>query len=495
MRFPRASGILLHISSLPSPFGIGDVGPSSVQFVDFLKNAGQTIWQILPLNPPAHGSSPYSCYSVFAGNALLISPQSLVDDGWLSNLAVVPRPSQFANQATRVEFDAASTFKQAVLRRAFAESKQALSSNLSYVAYCSSNAWWLDEFARFESLMWHFETSDWSTWPADLVHRDAATLTEWDERLAESIQFSKFIQYVFDQQWQRLKHYANDREIRTYGDMPIFVARESADVWANQSLFHLNDDGSPTLVAGVPPDYFSETGQLWGNPLYRWDVMEANDFAWWTSRFRRALAQFDLLRVDHFRGFESYWEIPADAATAQSGQWRPGPGAKPFQAARAALGDLPIIAEDLGMITQAVHDLRDELDFPPMRVMQFGYETEEDDFHRPSHYPEHSVAYTGTHDNDTLMGWLNERRSRHPDDDLLKITTQEDVHWELIQMVLDSAADTAIIPMQDILGLGNEARMNVPGEADGNWAWRVRASDITESLAARLKAMTERANR
>jgi 4-alpha-glucanotransferase len=360
-----------------------------------------------------------------------------------------------------------------------------------------AGAAWLDDFCRFEALMLHFGHSDWTKWPIELVRRFSDAIDHWDQKLVTEIELSEFQQFIFDRQWKKLKRYANQHGVKVYGDMPIFVAQDSADVWANQNLFALDMFGKPELVAGVPPDYFSKTGQLWGNPQYRWDVLESTEYAWWTARFRGALQQFDLLRVDHFRGFEAYWEVPATAKTAVSGRWVKGPGAKPFRAARAKLGELPMIAEDLGMITEAVHELRDELGFPGMRVFQFGFSSEEDDFHRPSTYTQRSVAYTGTHDNDTLVGWYRERQCDDESADPLDaiVTGGPDVHWQMIESVLLSASDTAIVPIQDFLGLGNEARMNMPGKADGNWAWRLTPGQITDGLANRIRAITEHSAR
>ncbi len=497
MRFPRSSGVLCHITSLPSPFGIGDMGPESFAFVDFLQSAGQGIWQLLPLVPPSACNSPYSGYSAFAGNPLLISPQSLVDEGLLSPTDIEPPPWLATNPA-RVDYQAVTHYKRSVLRKAFENFQSGSHPQLqAALDQFVAGASWLDEFARFEALMFHFGHSDWTQWPIELVRRFSDAIDSWDQKLTTEIEYSEFQQFIFDRQWKRLKRYAADRGVLMYGDMPIFVAHDSADVWANQNLFALDMFGKPTLVAGVPPDYFSTTGQLWGNPQYRWDVLQSTDYAWWTARFRGALQQFDLLRVDHFRGFEAYWEVPASAKTAVSGRWVVGPGSKPFDAARLKLGELPMIAEDLGMITQAVHELRDELGFPGMRVFQFGFDTEEDDFHRPSDYNGRSVAYTGTHDNETLMGWYRNRRPANDAADPLDaiVTGGDDVHWQMIDSVLQSASDTAIVPIQDFLGLGNEARMNMPGKAEGNWAWRLVPGMITEEMTAQIRAVTESSHR
>lgn len=502
MRFPRTSGILLHLTSLPGPDGIGDLGPQAYAFVDFLQKAGQQIWQILPLGPPAEGNSPYSCYSAFAGNPLLISLQELIRKGLLETSDLAEANGRLPSEGlpdAAVDYAAVADHKMPLLRLAYERFNQANNdeTNQAFAQFCEQQASWLEDFARFESLLQHFQQADWSKWPEDLVKRAPAALAKWDAELSDSIRYSKFLQFVFDRQFVALKQYANDRHVLIYGDMPIFVAHESADVWANQELFCVDKKGRPTLVAGVPPDYFSKTGQLWGNPLYRWDVLAETNYAWWTARFATALRQFDLLRVDHFRGFEAYWEIPASARTAVAGTWRPGPGAAPFQAAREALGELPIIAEDLGMITAEVHALRESLGFPGMRVFQFGFDNVDDDFHRPDQFPEESAAYTGTHDNDTLMGWYKNRRPpREGIDPLAEIIKGEgEVHRKMIDAVLQSRSDIAIIPMQDLLGLGNEARMNLPGKAKGNWTWRVQAAVLTEQLSSSFREQTKKAGR
>ena len=491
MRFPRSSGILLHISSLPGASGIGDLGDGAIRFVDFLEHSAQKVWQVLPLGPPALGNSPYSCYSAFAGNGWLVSAEQMQRDGWLdSSDLVAVRDESPRNRS--VDYDAVAESKDLVLRHAFDRSRSVISSDASYRSFCEKHAWWLDDFARFESLMRHFGEPNWAKWPTPLVKREPEELRRWDDRLSEQIEYSKFVQFVFDQQFHRLKHYANQRGIKLFGDMPIFVAHQSADVWANQELFWLDDHGLPECVAGVPPDYFSETGQLWGNPLYRWEEQRSTDYQWWTARFERALEQFDLLRVDHFRGFQAYWEVPATASSAAAGRWVAGPKAEPFQAAESKLGRLPIVAEDLGLITDEVHRLRDQLGFPAMRVMQFGFESTSDVYHHPHHYPEHSVAYTGTHDNDTIMGWFAMRQRERTNDNLLMtiINGHDEIHFQLIKAVLDSASDTTVIPMQDLLGLGNDARMNVPGQPNGNWQWRAETADFGDALAAKLRGMT-----
>lgn len=495
-QFDRAAGVLLHITSLPSEFGVGDLGDNAHRFVDFLVSAGQRVWQILPLGPTANGDSPYSCYSAFAGNSLLICPRMLVRDGLLTEADLEPLiPTR--SYPRRADYGAAWRCKTQLLEKAFENflARPAGEQNSRFEAFCQQQHWWLDDFALFGALMKNFGTDGWWCWDASLAQRDAATLATWREKLAKSIEFERFVQFVFREQWNKLKGYANSKGVKLFGDMPIFVAHGSADVWANQAIFWLEPDGNSKLVSGVPPDYFSKTGQLWGNPLYNWDAIAATHYHWWTQRFRNAFELYDILRIDHFRGFEAYWEIPASAKTAVTGRWAPGPGAAPFRAAEKVLGELPIVAEDLGMITEAVHELRDELEFPGMRVLQFGFDSENDTFHRPESYPVHSAAYTGTHDNSTIMGWYLDRQKNLSADilnDYLQDPEQSGIpiHWQLISMVLRSRAKLAIIPLQDIFGLDDRARMNIPGQADGNWLWRFQSQDLTDEITDRLRVLT-----
>ncbi len=506
MEFPRAAGVLLHISSLPGEYGIGDLGPHAYRFVDFLHQAGQQVWQILPLGPTVRGDSPYSCYSAFAGNALLISPAELVSQGFLDEADLVGATSQAAADDS-VDYLEVTTTKWRLLNLAFERftARPNCERVDRFEEFCTLQRWWLDDFALYAALMKHLGTDQWEQWEAGLVRRDSATLQRWKEKLARQIEFEQFVQFLFFTQWQQLKQYANSRGVRLFGDMPIFVAHGSADVWAHQSIFWLDQAGKPEFVAGVPPDYFSKTGQLWGNPLYRWDALAATQYRWWVRRFQAAFEMYDLLRIDHFRGFESYWEVPASAKTAISGRWAPGPGAAPFEAAQKQLGELAIVAEDLGLITDAVHELREQLGFPGMRILQFGFDQEDDTFHRPESYPENSLAYTGTHDNNTIISWYRGRQDpKRKTPDILErylkhaasVETPEDmVHWQLIAMVHGSASHTAIIPMQDILGLDDRARMNTPGKAEGNWRWRVQTAQLSDALAAELRIVTEHTGR
>lgn len=498
MRLPRSSGVLLPLFSLPGCYGIGDPGPNARRFVDFLAAAGQSIWQVLPLSPTARGNSPYSSYSAFAGSPFLISPELLHADGLITSGSLESAALAFAADAP-VDYSHASKEKQRLLRESFRvfSSDNHHPLREAFELFCSEQSDWLHDFACYEALANHFNEQDWSRWDNGLRIRDTDAVRQAEQSLADEIQYSCFVQFLFLRQWDDLKEYANGKNVRLYGDMPIFVAYESADVWINQHLFCLDDDGKPTVVAGVPPDYFSATGQKWGNPLYRWDRLAENSYDWWVRRIRHSLRYFDVLRIDHFRGFESYWEIPAEAENAITGEWRTGPRDDLFAAVMSALGELPIVAEDLGLITDEVHQLRDRVGFPGMRVLQFGFEHEHDGYHRPDCYPEHCVAYTGTHDNDTAMGWYLEKFSEGPNEILTRFLSGDDgqIHKDLIRSVLNSAADTAILPMQDIIGLDGTARMNTPGVPDGNWLWRCDAAYLNEATAAELRSWTEASGR
>ena len=486
------------VFSLPSGHGIGDLGESAFGFVDFLKSAGQSIWQLLPMGPAARGNSPYSSYSAFAGSPLFISISKLVELGLLP-----PQTSSatgFDTPVAAVNYSAVREEKKALLQLAYQNfvANDNVELKRQFAGFCQAQADWLDDFVLFEALAIEQDDFDWSHWDSSLASRQESALQTAAVRLSDALQFSRFEQFLFYQQWHSLKAYANKHGVRIYGDMPIFVAYESADVWANQHLYQLDADGRPTVVAGVPPDYFSETGQMWGNPLYMWERHAETGYSWWIRRLKQALESFDLLRLDHFRGFESYWEIPADAENAKSGQWKSAPGDALFAAVQAALGNAPIVAEDLGLITDEVHELRARVGFPGMRVLQFGFEHQHDAYHRPECYPEDSVAYTGTHDNETIMGWFQRRVEAGISQELISplLSGQSDaIHIELITAVANSAADTVIFPVQDLLGLGNEARTNTPGEPDGNWEWRCSLDVLTPELATQLRKLSQAAQR
>jgi 4-alpha-glucanotransferase len=480
VRFPRASGILLHPTSLPGPFGIGDFGPEAYRFADFLEQAGQRLWQVLPLGPTGYGDSPYQTLSSFAGNPLLISPRKLKDHGYLSDAHLADAP---AFPGDRVDFENVIPFKLELLRRAFGN----FASTPEFEQYCERNRAWLDDFARFSALKAANHGVEWTRWS---IH----------EPDASGVLMQKFWQWEFQRQWAELKKYCGGRGIRVMGDVPIYVAHDSADVWSNRDLFELQPDGSPMRVAGVPPDYFSATGQLWGNPIYRWDLMEAQGFRWWIERFRATLEVFDVIRLDHFRGFEAYWEVPASEHTAINGRWVKGPGAKLFEAARKALGDLPIVAENLGVITPEVETIRHQFGFPGMSVLQFAFGSDpQAPTFRPHNYPREVAAYTGTHDNDTTVGWWLGQGSgdstRTPEDiekerafaKAYLNSDGKDIQWAFIRTIMASVADTVITPLQDVLGLGSEARMNLPASTGRNWSWRFRAEAIEPWMRDRLR--------
>lgn len=488
MRFPRRSGILLHPTSLPGRYGVGDLGPAAYHFVDWLHDAGQRLWQVLPLGPTGYGDSPYQSFSAFAGNPLLISPDRLEAQGLLTSadLASVPAFSH-----DHVDFGNVIPWKKGVLRAAFEHFKQGDQTALE--RWASTNGEWLDDYALFIAIKEHLGGGPWWEWPDALRQRDKATLDEQRKQLADEIAFQKFLQYQFFQQWITLRAYARSKEVAMVGDIPIFIAHDSADAWSNSDLFYIRPDGTLEVQAGVPPDYFSETGQLWGNPLYRWDRMKAQGYSWWIDRFRAAFNLVDVLRLDHFRGFEAYWAVPGYAPTAVKGEWRPGPGADLFQTVLDALGALPIIAEDLGVITPEVEAIRDEFEYPGMRILQFAFSADTSSAFLPHNYIQNTVAYTGTHDNDTTRGWFEslDAAGRQEVLDYLD-TTENELVRAMIRAVVASVADTAIAPMQDVVGLGNAARMNLPGRPGGNWQWRAAAhhfSPDNQVWLARLAAL------
>jgi len=494
MKYPRCSGILLHPTSLPSRYGIGDLGPEAYRFLDLLHDMRQGIWQVLPLGPTGYGDSPYQCFSAFAGTPLLISPDLLVEQGHLTPADVSAVPDLPADQ---VDYGAVIEYKTALLRRAFKSFcgggglEQA-----DFAAFCAAKRSWLDDYAFFMSLKDAHQGNAWTSWEPELVTRQPQAMDARRQALADELQYHKYLQFQFFKQWLALKGYARQSGIRIVGDIPIFVAHDSADVWANPHLFHLDEDGRPTVVAGVPPDYFSETGQLWGNPLYRWDRMAETGFAWWIERLRSLLELVDIARLDHFRGFEAYWEVPATEKTAVRGQWVKAPGQALFEAVEKALGSLPIWAEDLGVITPGVVELRDRFGFPGMRIFQFGFASDAEDPFLPHNYIRHCVAYTGSHDNDTTRGWFDTCTPQERESVLTYFGTDgSDISWDFVRWLLASVADTAIIPLQEILSLGTEARMNYPSRLGGNWSWRFRADAATPEIRKRLRALTEAYNR
>src|SRR5262245_7630009 len=503
MKIARASGVLLHPTSLPGPFGIGDFGPEARRFVDFLAAAGQSFWQIMPLGPPGYGGSPYASTSAFAGNVTLVSPEGLVADGHLDESDLHEAPGFPTDQVDQGKVIA---YKRGVLERAFSRFAARVRTDRELAGdaerVLAPAAPWLGAYALSAALKDDHDGGGWSTWAPALARRAPEALEAARRNLADRIEAHRFFQYAFRRQWLDLRRYANERGIRIIGDMPIFVAYDSADVWSHPHQWKLEPDGRPRVVAGVPPDAFSATGQLWGSPLYDWDSLRKDRFAWWIDRMREALRLVDVVRVDHFRGFAACWEVPAEHDTAARGSWVPAPGRELFGAIAKALGggDLPILAEDLGLITDDVHALRDDLGFPGMRVLQFAWDDDRHNHHLPHEYRHDVVAYTGTHDNDTVVGWFTHRagpgaspaEQRERDNCLHYLGTDgAHINWDFIRAVQMSVAVLAISPLQDLLGLGAEARMNTPGRAEGNWAWRYRQGALTEALGQRLREMTE----
>lgn len=491
----RTSGILLHPTSLPGMFGSGDFGASAYQFIDWLKSTKQSYWQMLPLGEIGPGNSPYMSCSAFAGSALLIDLQELFERGWLSSSDLIP-PADFSAQ--HVDFAAVIAFRLKRLRRAavrFFESADA-QSRADYDAFCLAERAWLEDYALFKAIENQQQGCGWSKWPSALASRNPSALLAVAQTCADEIGFWQFCQWNFARQWTFLRSYANRNGVHIIGDVPIFVAYQSADVWAHQDLFELDEHGHPLVVAGVPPDYFSETGQLWGNPLYRWDTHEKSGYAWWVERLRHALKFFDLVRIDHFRGFSEYWEVPADATTAVGGRWMPGPGKKLFVAFEQALGSLPIIAEDLGLITQDVIELRDHFALPGMRILQFAFGDGEANHFLPHHYVPNCIAYTGTHDNDTTLGWWSGLPEAERNFARTYLASDgQAIHLDMMRALANSVSNTVIFPLQDVLGLSGEHRMNFPGQAAGNWEWRFTWEQVSPEHTQNLAALTEQSER
>jgi 4-alpha-glucanotransferase len=495
MEFPRAAGVLLHPTSFPGRYGIGDLGGAAYQYVDFLARSGQSLWQILPLGPTSYGDSPYQSFSAFAGNPLLISPDKLVDQGFLPASAVAEVPPF---PVDNVDFGWVIDYKNKLLRQAYDHFQQhgRDDQRAKFEWFCGEQASWLNDFALFMALkIYHVDQQGgvWNTWPQDIARREPGAMAWWSHQLADDIRFHKFLQYLFFDQWLEIKGYANERGIQIIGDIPIFIAFDSADVWANPGLFYLEEDGSPTVVAGVPPDYFSETGQRWGNPLYRWQEMSQTGYAWWTARLRMSFTQADILRIDHFRGFDAYWEIPSSEETAVVGKWIKGPGQGFFDVMVSNLGELPLIAEDLGLITPEVIALRDRFNFPGMKILQFAFGGERNSGFLPHTYTSNCVVYTGTHDNETVLGWF---RNASPEEQqhvltYMNVPNGDNISWDLLRLGHASVADMSVAMLQDLLKLGNEARMNYPGRPSGNWGWRYRAEMLTDEIAADLLKLTE----
>ena len=494
MKFDRSGGILLHPTSLPGPYGIGDLGPQAYRFVDWLASTGCKLWQVLPLGPTGYGDSPYQCFSAFAGNPYLISFDALIEDGLMTDDDFMDMP---AFNASRVDFGLLIPWKLDLLQKAFSRFQSASGElRQEFDAFCTENASWLDDFALFMSIKEANGGGAWNEWSADLRQRKKTAMDSARKEHAESIKRYSFYQFIFFRQWNKLRAYAYDRDIRIIGDIPIFIAYDSADAWSNQDLFFLDEESLPTVVAGVPPDYFSTTGQLWGNPLYHWSLHKKTGYAWWLERFRSVLKLVDIVRVDHFRGFAGYWEVPFGEPTAEKGRWVGGPGSDFFKSMNAGLlegseSELPIIAEDLGLITPDVVELRDEFNLPGMKILQFGFDKAENPF-LPHNYVTNCVAYTGTHDNDTALGWYESAPQQERDFALRYLRVDgSDFAWDLIQGIWSSVAVYAVTPMQDALSLGTDARMNFPSKLGGNWEWRMLEENMSDEVAGKFKELNE----
>ena len=494
----RLSGVLLHPTSLPGKHGSGDLGAEAHAFVDWLADAKQSHWQMLPVVPTASGDSPYQSPSAFAGNPLLVSLESLVTAGLLAqgdlDGAIV--------DDGRVDFATVRTFRVDRLRRAFDRFRAGGRDQSAFLAYLDREKGWLRDYALFTALKEAHGGAAWTDWPAELRERRPDALAAAEEKLADEVRFHEFVQFLFHDQWEALHAHARSRGVALMGDLPIFVAHDSADVWANRHLFHLDETGRPQVVAGVPPDYFSETGQRWGNVLYDWEKHRRDDYAWWGSRFGAALGRFDSIRVDHFIGFHRFWAIPDDAPSAVSGKYMAGPGADLFEAMKRRLGDMPIVAEDLGVVTEEVTRLRERFGFPGMRVLHFSFTTDKSARHiLPYTIVPRTVVYTGTHDNDTTVGWWHDLTTRAEKDERARAEREmilrylgsdgREVHWDLLRLAWSSPARTAIAPVQDLLGLPSDSRMNVPGKSEGNWAFRLREGQLTPEIQRRLRELTE----
>jgi len=489
----RYSGVLVHPTSFPSPYGIGDFGKGAYDFIDFLAASGQHLWQILPLVPvTSFGNSPYQGYSVFAGEPLLISPELLCHQGLLSSSDLQNIP---AFDPSFVDYDKVRGYKYPLYKKAFENFCRADNPELQkeFDAFCARRESWLSDYCLFTAIREDQAGLPWTKWPEALRNLSESNRAVWEKKFKDGIFYQAFLQFIFSIQWKDLKTYANEHGIAVIGDIPIFVSPDGADVWANRELFQVDEEGYPSCVAGVPPDYFSATGQKWGNPLYDWKAHKKDGYQWWIARVRHQLEQVDYVRIDHFRGFESYWEVPADAENAMTGVWRKGPGAELFQAVHKALGeDLPIFAEDLGLITPGVVKLRDSLGFPGMRVLQFAFDGGESTFLPHQFDTRNCICYTGTHDNDTTTGWY-QHASEYSRDKVRRYmnTDASSISWDFIRICLGSIARYAIFPVQDLLNLGSEARMNTPGTAEGNWAWRFQNGALNEGMAQGLRQMTE----
>ncbi|MCL0063058.1 4-alpha-glucanotransferase [Peptococcaceae bacterium] len=496
----RSNGILLHISSLPSKYGIGDVGYEAYEFIDFLKEAKQRFWQILPLNPVGYGYSPYQTFSAFAGSHLFISIDKLIDSGLITKGDVEPVPKF---DKSSVEFEKVVNFKMKVFRKAF-ELFDIFGKGIDYIDFVEKNGYWIKDYALFMALKNYFNGAVWNEWDKRIAMRREQAIEYYASLLKRDVEFHYFLQYTFFKQWNELKKYANENGVKIIGDMPIYVSYDSSDVWANAHLFKLKSDNTPISVAGVPPDYFSKTGQLWGNPIYDWSAMERDNFKWWVERFKLLFDLVDVIRIDHFIGFKTYWEIPAGEKTAVNGKWVKASGEKLFSILQEEFDDLPVIAEDLGTVTPEIIEFRKKLSFPGMKVLQFAFESAKLEDFLPYYHERDMVIYTATHDNDTTLGWFKKIISKN-NVSVMKVLkkyfgiteelSRKEICWKFIEIAYQSMARAAIVPMQDILCLGSSARMNCPGTVGNNWKWRLQKLDFDSSIANKLIELTVFYNR
>ena len=490
--FERSSGILFHPTSLPGKYGIGTLGKEAYAFIDFLKKSRQKLWQIFPLGPTGYGDSPYQSFSSFAGNPYLIDFDLLIEAHLLSEEDL--RDVFFGDNEEYIDYGAIYNQKYPLLRKAYENFKSSdnheMRENLE--DFKRENASWLNDYSLYISLKNHFNGLPWNEWAHDIKNREHGAMEHYKNELADDIEYHNFIQFLFFKQWGDVKRYANENGIKIIGDIPIFVAADSSDAWANPEIFLFDEERKPVKVAGVPPDYFSATGQLWGNPLYNWQKLKETNYSWWVERVRANLSTCDIIRIDHFRGFEAYWAVPYGDDTAINGQWEPGPGIDLFNAIKSQLGELPIIAEDLGLMTQGVIDLREATGFPGMKILGFAFDSGEENDYLPHTYTKNCVVYTGTHDNDTLIGWFQKAKEedRQFARDYLNSRSDDEIHWDAIRGAWSSVTNMAISPVQDFLGLGSEARINTPGVAAGNWQWRLRHEVLTDELAERIAKLT-----
>ncbi len=499
----RLSGILLHPTSLPGPYGIGDLGNGAYRFIDFLEQSDQQVWQILPLGPTGAGNSPYLAYSALAGNPLMISLDILYGDGLLTEEDLETVKEVFNSQhPSHVNYGLVIKEKFPYYIRAFdnfrekgeEEEEEIDEYQEQFRQFCQDYQYWLDDYALYMALKDYNEGTAWFQWDEDIAKREPEAIAKWKTKLADEIEYQKFLQFSFFRQWRNLKQYANERGIKIFGDIPIYVAHDSVDVWANQSIFCLDDQtGAVSLMAGVPPDYFSATGQLWGNPVYKWEEVEKTNFAWWIQRIKGMLEYVDIMRIDHFRGFEAYWAVAEGETTAMNGEWLKAPGDKFFQILQQELGDLPIVAEDLGVITDEVEALRDNYGFPGMKILHFAFDSDRANPFLPYNYSNRNcVVYTGTHDNDTTVGWFEKRSfdDRQKVIDYLGCIGEKGIHWSLIGLAMSSVANLAIFPLQDVLGLSSWAKMNTPGTIESNWTWRYSVDVLTDGISGHLQYLT-----